>query len=321
MATFKFGIMGTGGIAAKFADAVQLIDNCEITAVSNRTVEKAKVFAEKYHIEKVYDEFETMLANQHLDAVYIATTTDVHYRLVQLCIKYKVPVLCEKAAFMTSTEAISALDHARDEKVFVMEAMWSKFLPTYRQALRWLTEGKIGRISVGDFKLGNIVAQDPHNRFFDPQLGGGATFDLTVYPFDLTTMLLGNEYNHVDATANWRYGVDITDHVVLHYSTYLATMTTSFVAALGNQFVIYGDGGKIVIPNANGATEAFLYDAAGQLIEHYQDTVTKNGFTYEIEEVIRCVRAGKLESPVVPHQLTITSARLYDRIWEQAPEQ
>lgn len=317
MATFRFGIMGTGGIAHKFADAVKLIDQCEITAVANRTMVKAQQFADKYAVDHVYDDFEEMLKQESLDAVYIATTMDVHYRLTQLCLKYQVPVLCEKAMFMTSEEAITTLNQAHDKKVFVMEAMWSKFLPTYRQVLDWLTEGKIGEITTSDYQFGNLVTNDPQNRFFNPELGGGVSFDLTVYTYDLTTMLLGHEFNQIDVATDWRYNVDVTDHVVLHYDHSLATMTTSFVAALGNQLVIYGDAGKIVIPNANDCKEAFLYDGNNQLVEHYQDEATQNGFTYEIKEVINCVYQNKLESPIVPHQLTIASARLYDQIWEQ----
>lgn len=320
MTKFRFGIMGTGRIANKFAEAVALVDDCEIVAVANRHGERAQQFAEKFQIPAYGDDFEGMLTDQQLDAVYIATTTNAHYQLTKLCIKHRVPVICEKAMFMNSDEAIDALDEAEEKKVFVMEAMWSRFLPVYRQVLNWLADEKIGQLNYSSYDMGFVAADDPTNRFFNPNLGGGATYDLTVYPFELSTLLMGNDYTQTDVAVLWRHGVDATDHVTLHYPNAIATMTTSLITRLSGELVVYGNQGKIVIPGANGATEAFLYDTTGKLLEHYQDTETTNGFVYQIQEVIDCVQNGALQSVLVPHDLTIASARLYDQIWATKPK-
>ncbi|WP_125607211.1 Gfo/Idh/MocA family protein [Lapidilactobacillus bayanensis] len=315
MAKFRFGIMGTGNIANKFAEAVALIDDCEIVAVANRHVERAQAFAEKFQISVYGDDFEALVTDQELDAVYIATTTNMHYQLTKLCIKHHVAVICEKAMFMNSDEAIDALDEAEAKKVFVMEAMWSRFLPVYRQVLNWLADGKIGQLTLSNYDIGFLAQDDPTNRFFDPELGGGATYDLLVYSFELSTLLMGNDYSNTDVATIWRHGVDATDHVTLHYANSLATMSASFLARLSGELVVYGNQGKVVIPNANGATEARLYDRHDKLVEHYQDTETTNGFVYQIKEVMSCVRDGALQSVLVPHDLTIAGARLYDQIW------
>lgn len=320
MSNFRFGIMGTGHIANKFADAINLITDCEIVAVSNRHLERAKSFAEKYQIPAYGDDFEEMLKNQQLDAVYIATTPNVHYQLTKLCLKYHVPVLCEKSMFMTATEAIDAFAEAKAKKVFVMEAMWSRFLPTYRHVLDWLAEDKIGQVTLGNYDMGRVIEDDPSNRYYNLELGGGATYDFTVYPFDLLTFLMGNDYDQVDVSAIWKHGVDATNHVTLHYDQALATMTSTFLAQLSGELIVYGTKGKVVIPHANGAMEASLFDNDGNLIEHYQDQTTVNGFVYQIIEVRDCVRNGDLESVLVPHELTITNARLYDQIWQTKPE-
>lgn len=316
MTNFKFGIMGTGGIANKFAEAVALVDNCEIVAVANRHLERAALFAKKHQIPNYGDDFEKMLVEQQLDAVYIATTTNVHYRLTKLCLKHRVPVICEKAMFMNSDEAIDALTEAEEKKVFVMEAMWSRFLPVYRQVLNWLADDRIGQLKLTNYDLGFVAEDNPDNRFFNPDLGGGATYDLVVYLFELSTLLMGNDYYKTDVATIWHHGVDATDHVTLHYSEALATMTASFLTRLSGDLVAYGEQGKVVIPHANGATEAMLYDNQGQLVEHYQDTETTNGFVYQIKEVMDCVQNGALQSVLVPHDLTIASARLYDQIWQ-----
>ena len=127
--SFNFAIMGAGSIAGKFVDAVRRVEGCEVVAVASKSMERAEIFARRFVIERYYDSYETMLQEGSIDCVYIATTPNFHYELAKLCLAYNVPVLCEKAMFMNRKEAEDIFAESKRKGVFVMEAMWSRFLP------------------------------------------------------------------------------------------------------------------------------------------------------------------------------------------------
>ena len=320
MTTFRFGIMGAGNIANRFCEAVKQIKDCEVAAVSSKSKERAESFARKHGIEKAYDSYEEMLKDAGLDAVYIAATSNAHYSLTMLCLDYKTPVLCEKAMFLNSREAETAFQRSEKENVFVMEAMWSRFLPAVRKAREWMREKKIGELAYADAAIGFLAPRDFSNRYYNPQLGGGAAFDLTVYTYELLTFLIEQERKDMQIQAVFsESGVDVSEHIQIQYETALASMKTTFLANLQQELVLYGDKGKIVLPRPHFASEAFLYDEKGNVKEHFVDESGRDGFTYEIEEVIRCVRQGKIESDTVPHSLTLECAGVFDEIYKKKP--
>lgn len=331
---FRFAIMGAGNIANKFCDAVKLLEGCTVAAIASKSMERAAAFAEKNGIESAYDSYEKMLVEEKPDCVYIAVTSDAHYELSMLCLKYSVPVLCEKAMFLNSAQAKEVFALARQKNVFVMEAMWSRFLPAVRKAKEWVESGKIGKPVYGNVAIGFHAQEDPQNRYFNPALGGGAAYDLTVYDYEIMTWLIDWPVEVVDATAViGKTGVDVTDHVVLRFTKgqeeqepavepcpyeMLASCDSSFLAGLEEKLVIYGSHGKLVLPKPHFASEAFLYDKNGQCTEHYRDGMTVNGFVYEAAEAVDCIRNGRIESEIVPHSLTTACAELFDRLMEKA---
>lgn len=330
---FRFAIMGAGNIANKFCDAVKLLEGCAVTAVASKSGERAAAFADKNGIESAYDSYERMLIEEKPDCVYIAVTSDAHYELSMLCLKHSVPVLCEKAMFLNSAQAkeVFALAHQKD--VFVMEAMWSRFLPAVKKAKEWVESGRIGNPVCGNIAIGFHAPEDPQNRYFNPALGGGAAYDLTVYCYEIMTWLVDWHVEVVNAAAvTGRTGVDVTDHVVLRFAKereerqtavepvpyeMLASCDSSFLAGLEDRLVLYGSEGKLILPNPHFASEAFLYDKDGKCAEHFKDEVTKNGFVYEAAEAAACIREGRLESGTVPHSLTVACAELFDRLLDR----
>jgi predicted dehydrogenase len=317
MDKFKFAIMGAGGISRQFCDAVNRINGCEVIAVASRTIEHATAFAKENGIKAAYGGYEQMLKEEKPDCVYIGVVASAHYELSMLCLDYKVPVLCEKAMFLNSNQAMEVFKRSAELNVFVMEALWSRFLPAINKAKQWLEEGRIGKPALLDISIGFVAPADKNNRYFNQSLGGGAAFDITVYAYELTTYLVSQRIKEMQVSAIFgETGVDVTDQVCIRFDDMLASLKTSFVGVMEERMVIYGDKGKIVVPNPHFSSEALLYNADKELSVHYRDEETKNGFVYEIQEVMDCVRNGKIESKVVGHQATIDCALLFDRIME-----
>jgi len=316
MSTFRFAIMGAGRIAVKFCNAVKLLDDCEVCAIASKSTERADAFAKKNGIEKYYGGYEQMLEEEKPDCVYIAVTPNDHYRLTMLCITHEIPVLCEKAMFQNSEEAQNAFRAAAQKNVFIMEALWSRYLPAVNKVRSWVREGRIGIPEISQFFIGFLAPDEKENRYFNPQLGGGAAKDLTVYAYEITRYVLEQEIRKIKVSAKWSdTGVDISNHISIDFEHTLADLTASLAAGLEEKMVLYGRYGKIVMPLPHYASECMLYDEKGVLLEQFQDLKTENGFVYEIEDVMRCIKDGKIQSDIVPWQDTLDCAHLFDRIY------
>ena len=317
MTDFRFAVLGAGSIANKFCSAVALVDHCRVCAVASKSRSRAEDFAYRHGIARCYDDYETLLERERPDCVYIAVTVNDHFRLTMMCIERGIPVLCEKAMFSSSEEARRAFTRAAERRVFVMEAMWSRYLPAVRRVRQWVAGGAIGLTEISQFSIGFAAPEDPGNRYFNPRLGGGAARDITVYAYELTTWILGQGIRSMSVSATWgETGVDLSNHIAMEFDHTLADLSASFVARMEERMVIYGRAGKIVLPKPHHASEAFLYDARGELAEHFADTQTRNGFTYEIQDAMQAIRAGQLESSTVPWRDTLACAELFDRIAE-----
>lgn len=316
--SFRFAIMGAGNIAVKFCHAVSLLKDCEIVAVASKSLERAERFAGNCQIKHYYDSYEKMLQEIKPDCVYIATTPDSHYSLAKLCMEYKTPVLCEKAMFMNSKDAKDIFTDAKNNGIFVMEAMWSRFLPAVNKAKKWMTDGLIGKVNCLTMSCGTSFDREKNQRNFNPKLGGGAAFDLTVYNYELATWFLGEDILDIQVSVMWdENGIDTFNHVLLKYRDKLAVLLSSCDTLLEEALVVMGNDGKIVIPHAHYADGAFLYDKSGVEKFHFVDKQTENGFVYEIREVMNCIKEGKVQSEVVPHEITMKCAKLFDEIYRR----
>ena len=322
MNEFRFVILGAGNIAGRFCEAVSLTEHAVVAAVGSKSLERAAAFAEKNGVLKAYGDYEEMLRMEKPDGAYIAVTPNDHYRLSMLCLKYGVPVLCEKAMFQNSREAKGVFKVSKEKGIFVMEALWSRFLPAVCKAGEWLDEGRIGEAKLASCTIGFRADPDPERRYYSPELGGGASKDITVYAYEITTYLLRQKLKNLTVSAVWSgSGVDESSLVTLEFEKTLASLMTTFAADTDERLVVYGSKGHIELPYPHYASEAFLYGEKGELLEHFRDEETKNGFTYEIAEMIRCIRDGRTESPVVPHSATLACAELFDRIDATRPEE
>lgn len=318
---FNFAIMGAGSIAGKFVDAVHRVEGCKVVAVASKSKERAEDFARQFTIERHYDSYEAMLQEENIDCVYIATTPNFHFELARLCLAYKIPVLCEKAMFMSRKEAESIFIEAKRQGVFVMEAMWSRFLPAVKKAKEWLEDGRIGESSLINCIISYAFDPIKNKRNFDPILGGGAAFDLTVYAYELTDFFWGREHARLSVNAGWaKTGIDLWNHVNLSYgenNEKMASLYSGCTAMADERIEIAGSKGRIIVPYPHHGDHAYLIDVAQNIKEEFVDVQTENGFVYEIEEVVKCIREGKIESEIVPHDLTLRCSELFDVIYTQ----
>ena len=308
--SFRWVILGAGSIAGKFADAVQRIDGAEVIGVGSRSAERGAAFAQKHDIPHA-GSYADMLALRP-DAAYIAATTEAHADLTRLCIGAGIPVLCEKAMFTNAKEAEAVFALAKEKSVFCMEAMWSRFLPSIVEMKRQLDAGAIGQVKHFDIAIGWAAYSGPGSRFYLKELGGGAAYDLLVYCYELAEYFLGAPEKIEHVAVQWAStGVDETEVITLRYPWGLANLTASIGVRLDERTVIMGEQGQLRMLKPHYGSEFVLRRPDGTE-EAWRDEQTENGFVYETMEVMRCVREGLLESPTVPHELTIRCARLFD---------
>lgn len=310
---FRFGIMGAGNIAEEFCQSVEKTGIACVAAVAGRTPGKAARLAEKYGIAASYQDYEEMLKHEELDAVYIAATTNAHYTLTMLCLDYRMPVLCEKAMFTNSRDAQEVFLRSRQMGVFVMEGMWSRFLPKMEQVRRWISDGKIGNIRFASVDIGFRASANPENRYFNRALGGGAMYDLTVYCYDILTAIIQKPIRDIQIQSVWTdTDVDAQEQILLQFEGCQARISATFLANVDNRAVFYGEKGKIVMEFPHFGRGCSLH-IEGQEPEYFEDSEEK-GFVYEIREVVECVRHGKIESETAPHSMTLEASQLYDQI-------
>ncbi len=321
MEKLRFGIMGAGGIANKFAHAVRLVkaeDGFDITveAVSSKSLERAQAFAERNGIPSAYGDYAEMLARDDIDAVYIATTHNFHKENLIQAIEAGKHILCEKPMVLTEADAREVFDLAREKGVFLMEAMWSNFLPAIVKAKEWIRAGRIGTVKTAHGAIGFFGGNNPESRILNPALAGGALYDIGVYPIEILTYLIGEPVEDVHASVHRHpvTGVDTDAAMVLCYPEADAVIQCSVSCAPKSFLSLTGTGGIIEV-NGHEGTCAALMDAGRHVTETFESEFPEgNGFVYEIREVIRCLKTGKLTSDVMTADATIGCAKLFDRI-------
>lgn len=316
MKQFQFGILGAGSIAHKFCDAAGKVDGACVAAVASKEQKRAWRFAKRHQIEDFYDNYEQLLAREDLDAIYIATTHNFHYENIMRCLEHDKPVLCEKSMVPTAAQAQDIFGLAREKNLFIMEAMWSRFLPHINQARQWIKEGRIGSLETAGCTIGFSASRDPSHRINDPALGGGAAYDIGVYAIELMTYLIDEPILEVHSMlARSETGVDKTDHITLRFPSCIASLQATTAATVREELCIYGSEGFIRIPRAHCSHSCTLYNKRGIPVKRFHKNYG-NGFVFEVRDTMRCIRAGKFESETVPHSATLQCAEVFDRCFD-----
>jgi predicted dehydrogenase len=310
----RWGIASTGGIAAAFTRGLARLPDAEVIAVASRTPEGADRFAFDHAIPHRHASYESMADDEDVDIVYIGTPHSRHCDDALLYLDAGKHVLCEKPFAINEEQATRMADAARENQRFSMEAIWSRFLPAYVQLREIVSSGRVGAIHMIEASFGFRASFDPAHRLFALELGGGALLDVGLYPVQLAHMLLGVP-DDVTATAEiGETGVDEQIAVVMSYDDGpMAVAMAAIRANLPSTAHIGGREGNIVLPAMLHHPAYLEVHGARGAVERIDTPMEGNGLHYQAEEVHRCLRAGLLESSVMPLADSRAIARTMDR--------
>jgi len=287
----NWGIIGAGRISRAFANDLKLLPDAELIAVASKSSESAKAFAGEYSLKYYYDSYEEFVKNPEIDVVYIGTTHNFHYENMLLCIKHNKSILCEKPFTVNSREAREVIEAAKDKKVFVMEAMWSRFAPAYMKVRELIDTGQIGKIKFLSADFGFRAPDDPEHRAFNPNLAGGSLLDVGIYPVSLAFWIFRKTPEKILTNANiGKTGVDNEATMVFCYDDgAVANLYSAVTVKTTHEAYIVGELGTIQIHapffNSRKVTlklenrkEEFCFDFQGI------------GYRYEAEYVMKALR-------------------------------
>ncbi|MFJ3159261.1 Gfo/Idh/MocA family protein [Streptomyces kanasensis] len=314
--TVRWGVLATGGIAARFTrDLLEMGDGAEVVAVASRSAASAEAFAERFGIPRAHGSWAALAADEDVDVVYVATPHAAHRAAAGLCLEAGRAVLCEKPFTLNAREGAELVALARRRRVFLMEAMWTYCNPLVRRLVELVRDGAIGEVRTVHADFGLVGPDDPGHRLRDPAAGGGALLDLGVYPVAFAQLLLG-EPDRVAAQALLSpEGVDLNTGVLLGWdSGATALLSCSVVADTPQTASVTGTAGRIEFPRGFFHPEAFTLLRDGREPEEFRAAGRRDSMQHQAAEVMRCLRAGATESPLVPLDGTLAVMRTLDAV-------
>ncbi|HUB76301.1 MAG TPA: Gfo/Idh/MocA family oxidoreductase [Solirubrobacteraceae bacterium] len=315
-AQLRWGIVGTGGIAATFAGDLALGESGRVVAVGSRSAAGAERFAAQHGVERAHASYEALVADPEVDVVYVATPHPWHHANTLLALDAGKPVLVEKPFTMNAAEARELVAAARERGLFLMEAMWTRFLPHVHAIRRLLAQGALGEIVAVSADHGQWFPDDPSHRLFAPELGGGALLDLGVYPVSFASMVLGPPQRIVALIEPAMTGVDGQTSMVFGYASGAqAQLTCTSFARTPTRATIVGREARIEIDGDFYAQTSFsLIARDGTLLERFDEKYTGRGLRHQADEVARCIAAGELESPLMALDESVSIMETIDAV-------
>ncbi|MDH2903187.1 MAG: Gfo/Idh/MocA family oxidoreductase [Actinomycetota bacterium] len=311
----RWGFIGTGKIASTFARDLQLIDEGELVAVGSRRRESADAFGDAFDVPRRYGSYEELVTDPEVDAVYVSTPHPMHFENAVLALEHGKPVLVEKAFTMNAAQARDLVALARTKKLFMMEAMWTRFLPHVVTLRELVSRGVLGELVVVEADLGKWFAPDPSSRLFAPELGGSAMLDLGVYPVSFASMLLGPPARMVTMVDPAFTGVDGQASMIFGYESGAhALLTCTSRARTATRACVTGTDARVEIDADFYAPSSFRLITRTDDVTEYHFDVAPRGLQFQAVEVARCLEAGLIESPVMPLDETVAIMETMERV-------
>jgi len=320
----NWGVVATGRIAHRVTRDLARLEDTALHAVSSRSLAAAKEFAGQYGFAASYSDtpaatgYGQLFDDPAVDVVYIATPHAQHFEVAKAALQAGKHVLCEKPLTVNAREAQELTSLAGERKLFLMEAVWTRFLPATRRALELVRGGDIGKVRWVQADLGFAATYDPSNRLFDPAAGGGALLDLTVYPLTWAISVLGFPANVTAAGQLNHDRIDVQNIVTLQYPDgATAQLVSSLQSNSPGTVTISGTKGWLRTGSPLYRPRRLEYQGADGAVRVEEFPEEAEGFIHELREAARCVRAGLLESPLMPWAESVRIMQLLDGVREQ----
>ncbi|WP_034058638.1 Gfo/Idh/MocA family protein [Lacinutrix jangbogonensis] len=321
MQKIKWAVIGLGKIAEKFATDIKQVPNCELYAVASRTLTKANQFADKHNVANAYDSYEELLKNDDIDAVYIATPHSLHKENTIDALNSKKAVLCEKPLALNGKDVSKMIAAAKQNNTLFMEALWTSFLPHFKEAKAIVTNKKINSIPFGkliklEADFGFQAKIDPEGRIYNKNLGGGSLMDVGIYPVFCSLSILGKP-NKIDAKAVLlKNGIDASCDITFTYNTFKAYLKSSIIENTRTEAIFTFENCKLIINSrfhAASTLSIVFNDVSIETIK-LDFNYSTIGYSYEIDHFNNLIRANKTESDVMDFQSSIDLMEILDTI-------
>jgi predicted dehydrogenase len=313
----NWGILATGSIAAAMAKGLARVPDANLAAVGSRTKEAADRFGRRFNIPKRYGSYENLARDPEIDVVYVSTPHNLHFENCLMLIGEGKAVLCEKPFTINAAQAAEVISLAREKKSFIMEAMWTRFLPAIVRVREILTKGLLGEIRMLFASFGFKAEFDPQHRLFNPSLGGGALLDVGVYPVSFASMVLGQPSRILSQCLLGKTGVDEQSTVLLRYGLgQMAVLAAAVRTEIPQDAYIIGTEGRLRVHSPWWQSQK-LSLKFGKREKVLKYPFKGNGFSFEAEEVMACLREGRLESDIMPLDESLAIMETMDQIRAQ----
>lgn len=314
--TTKWGILGPGRIAAKFALGLQDVGNAELYAIASRTLTRAEDFAKEWNSTKFFGSYEEMLQDEELDVVYVATPHVFHFEHTLLCLRNKKAVLCEKPFALNKRQVEEMIATAKKENVFLMEAMWTQFLPHFHYVMDLIQSQKFGKIKNLKADFGFLADFDPKSRLFDIKLGGGSLLDIGIYPVFMALSSLGKPNKITAEALMGKSSIDKECEMTFHYSNGVtAEVRSSIIEDTPTTAEIVFENAILKInPRFHTPTTVTISSEDGEETKEFD--VSTNGYNFEAEHVQEMLKQGRIESDQMTFSKSLDLIELLDKVRE-----
>jgi predicted dehydrogenase len=311
----RWGIIGLGNIAGQFAADLQLINEAELVAVASRDIGKAGEFAKKYDCDTFYGSYNDLFLDENVDIVYIATPHDSHAELSICAMENGKHVLCEKPLSLSYQDAVRMTDTSKKYNKFFMEAFWTRFIPSIQELLYKVKTGEIGSVKYlkADFAYYN---KELGIRLTDKKLGGGALYDIGVYPLFLSYIILGIPEEIIAKSTFHTTGVDLQTTMILQYESAQSVLHAGLISASDMKATISGTQGRIDIDSPWFMTQGYSIIENDEEKKFSIPTIGK-GFAHEAIECHTCIKNNQIESKLWSHQNCLDLSKIVEKVKNQ----
>jgi len=315
----RWGILGPGDIAHTFAKGLGFVADAELVAVGSRSMERARKFAQEFGVPHAHGSYGDLVADPDVDVIYVSTPHPFHKENALLALNAGKGVLCEKPFTINAKEAEEVVGVARKKKLFVMEAMWTRFVPVMGKVREWLSEGRIGEVRMFSAQVGFRGGWNPEARDLNLALGGGALLDMGCYTLSFASMVMGGPPAKISGIAHiGKTGVDEQSMAVLGYEGGVIGFVCSAIqTSVPADAYVYGTEGSIHVHPAFWAAKTATLKIGRKDEETADMPPEGNGYNYEAAEVVRCMQEGKTESEVMPLDESVSTMKTMDELRAQ----